>query len=249
MKILVPIKRVIDPYAKIRIKKDQSGIETQQVKMVINPFDEIALEQAIRFKEAGLATDVVVVSIGHLTVQESLRQALALGADRAIHILSDDSYCSMGMTQILLKIIEQELPDLVLMGKQSIDGEHSQIPQRLAAKLNWPQAMFASNIVVEHTTLSVTSEIDNGSETLEMNLPAVISVDLQLNQPRFVTMLGIMKAKQKPLQTIAIATLNVTLVSNMTTLAIKPPPIRNAGQVLESVASLVVKLKQAVTGL
>jgi electron transfer flavoprotein beta subunit len=243
MKIIVTVKRVIDPYVKIRINTDKSGVETQHVKMSINPFDEIALEEAVRLREQQLAAEVVAVSIGCVNTQETLRQALALGADRAILIHTDDPHCSLHIAKILQKIVQQESPDLVLMGKQSIDGDNNQTPQMLAALLNWSQAMFASKIIVQENNLQVTRETDNGLETLGMLLPAIVSVDLRLNEPRYASLPNIMKAKHKPLQIIPLASLELSLPEHIQIVSVQTPTIRSGGPLLESVQVLVDKLK------
>ena len=211
MKILVAIKRVIDPYVKIRVKADESGVETQNVKMSMNPFDEIAIEEAIRMKEAGHASEVVAVSIGSDTCQETLRNALALGVDRAILIRTDSMHCSLHIAKILEQVVHEETADLVLMGKQSIDGDNNQTPQMLAGLLDWPQATYASKIVFSGDKLDVTREIDGGLETLVVTLPAVISTDLRLNEPRYASLPNIMKAKQKPLAVRELESLNLNL--------------------------------------
>lgn len=246
MKILVAVKRVIDPYVKIRIKSDHTGIETQQVKMSINPFDEIALEEAIRLKEKNIATEVVVVSIGAETCQESLRNALALGADKAILVRSDNYLCSLNIAKILRSIVGKEQPHLVLLGKQSIDGDNNQTPQMLASLLNWPQATYASEIMVQGERVEVTREVDGGLETLAMNWPAVISTDLRLNEPRYASLPNIMKAKHKPLEVIELEDLALDLKEHIKVEEIMPPPKRNTGVKLTSVEELISKLKQEV---
>lgn len=246
MKILVAVKRVIDPYVKVRVKSDHTGVETQHVKMSMNPFDEIAIEEALRLLEKGIATEVVAVSIGDDGAQETLRQALALGADRAIHIQSNEIYVSLNIAKILKKIIERENPALVLLGKQSIDGDNNQTPQMLAALLGWPQAMFASNITISNHTAEVTREVDGGLETLLLSLPAIISTDLRLNQPRYASLPNIMKAKRKPLEQLRVEDLGLTLRAHVETLKIVPPSSRQAGVILDSVATLLDKLKNDV---
>lgn len=243
MKILVSVKRVIDPYVKVRVKSDQQGVETQHVKMSMNPFDEIAVEEAVRLREANIATELVVVSIGPESNQETLRQALALGADRAILLQTETAFCSLNIAKILKSVIEKEEPSLVLMGKQSIDGDNNQTPQMLAALLGWPQASYASKLRFENKELFVTREIDSGLETLALQLPAVVSVDLRLNEPRYASLLNIMKAKQKLLDKVAVDSLSLDLKPHIEVLNVSPPPGRNAGITLTSVAELMDKLQ------
>lgn len=243
MKILVTVKRVIDPYVKIRVKADGQGVETQNVKMAMNPFDEIALEQAVQWREKQIASEVVVVTVGQDDAQETLRQALAKGADRAILLRSTASYCSLNIAKILQHIVSQEQPDLVLMGKQAIDGDHNQTPQMLAALLDWPQATFASHMDFEEKQLVVTRETDQGLETLRLSLPAVVSADLRLNEPRYASLPNIMKAKQKPLNVLDVDTLNLNLKPHQQILSVKPPPGRQAGRLVSSVQELIHQLK------
>lgn len=245
MKILVPIKRVVDPYVKVRIKSDKTGVETAQVKMVINPFDEIALEEALRIREAKGEGEVVVVTIGAEICQETLRQALALGADRAIHIVSDILPCSFDVAQILLKVVLEEAPHLVIMGKQSIDGDSNQAPQMLAALLDWPQGMYISRLTFKSAdTIEVVREIDGGLETLDIDLPAVLSTDLRLNEPRYASLPNIMKAKQKPLIKKGIADYNVVLKPHTRIISVTEPPVRQAGVKLQSAQELAELLRQ-----
>lgn len=243
MKILVAVKRVIDPYVKIRVKGDQTGVETQQVKMSMNPFDEIAMEEAIRLREQGLATEIVAVSVGEESAQEVLRHALALGADRAILVTDSKNQCSLNVAKILQKIAQREEPGLILMGKQSIDGDNNQTPQMLAALLNWPQATYASKIAIEGASVQVVREIDGGLEILAMNLPAVISTDLRLNEPRYASLPNIMKAKRKPLDIISLESLGIVLKEHIQVLSVKAPSQRSAGILVDSVATLLDKLK------
>lgn len=240
MKTLVTVKRTVDPYAKIKVKGDKTGIET--VKMSMNPFDEIALEEAIRAKEKNIITEVVVVSIGNMQCQETLRQALALGADRAIHINTENAYCSANIAQILCYIAKREAPQLILMGKQAIDSDSNQTPQMLSALLGIPQATYASCIEFINNKVQVTREIDTGLETLELTLPAVISVDLRLNKPRYATLPNIMKAKTKPLECIALNDLKLNLKEHVKVLSIEAPAPRAPGIKLDSVESLIQKL-------
>jgi electron transfer flavoprotein beta subunit len=243
MKILVAVKRVIDFNVKVRIKSDGSGIETANVKMSMNPFDEIALEEAIRLKEKEVATEVVVVSIGNTAVQETLRNGLALGADRAIWIQTDLELESLSVAKILKAIVQQESPQLVILGKQAIDDDCNQTGQMLAALLNWPQGTFASKIVIDNQQLEVTREIDGGLETLQLKLPAVVTTDLRLNHPRYASLPNIMKAKQKPLTTIPLEQLSCDIKPHLKTLKLETPPTRKAGIKVTSVAELIDKLK------
>lgn len=245
MKILVPIKRVIDPYVKIRLKSDNTGVETAQVKMVINPFDEIAIEEALRIREMQGAVEVVLVGIGTENSQETLRQGLALGADRAIHIVSDNTLCSLDIAQILQQVVLNESPNLVIMGKQSIDGDNNQTAQMLAGLLNWPQGMYISKLTFNSKdSIEVIREIDGGLETLEINLPAVLSTDLRLNQPRYASLPNIMKAKQKPLIKMTLADYSVTLTPHTRVISVREPSMRQAGVRLQSAQELVEILRQ-----
>ncbi|MDI9817703.1 MULTISPECIES: electron transfer flavoprotein subunit beta/FixA family protein [unclassified Legionella] len=243
MKILVAVKRVIDPYVKVRVKSDNSGVETQNIKMSMNPFDEIAIEEAVRLLEKKIATEVIAVSIGPDASQETLRHALALGADRGILIRTDKKFCSLNIARILEKIVVEEQPALVLMGKQSIDGDNNQTPQMLAALLNWPQATFASKLTVEGETIEVIREIDGGLETLAMKLPAVVSTDLRLNEPRYASLPNIMKAKRKPLAIKDYETMGLDLNEHTQVISVTAPPSRAGGVRLESVNELIDKLK------
>lgn len=243
MKILVAVKRVIDPYVKIRIKSDETAVETQNVKMAMNPFDEIAIEEALRIKEAGHATEVVAVSIGGEACQETLRHALALGADSAIFVHTEVSHCSLHIAKIVEKLVHDEKPNLVLMGKQSIDGDNNQTPQMLAALLEWPQVTNASRLVFDDSTVAVTREIDGGLETLAVTLPAVISTDLRLNEPRYASLPNIMKAKRKPLEIRELASLNLNLKDHTRVLSVKAPSQRLGGIKVQSVQELVDKLR------
>lgn len=243
MKILVPVKRVIDPYVKIRVKPDGSGVEKQNVKMAMNPFDEIGVEEAIRMKEAGIAEDIVLVSIGDKSSQETLRHGLALGADRAIFVETDTPLLPINVAKVLTKVVEQEAPDLVLMGKQSIDSDNNQTPQMLAGLLNWPQVTYASVIKQESDQLLVTREIDGGLETLAVTLPAVVSTDLRLNEPRYASLPNIMKAKRKPLDTLALADMAIEMKEHVRQLKVQSPSARTAGERVQSVDELVEKLK------
>ena len=243
MKIIVAVKRVIDPYVKIRVKSDKSGVETQNCKMAMNPFDEIALEEALRLREKQFASEVIAVSIGSHTTQETLRHALALGADRAILVQSEERFEPLNIAKILKKIIEEEEPTLVLMGKQSIDGDNNQTPQMLAGLLNWPQATYASQLTVNEGCIEVVREIDGGLETLSLQLPAVVSTDLRLNEPRYASLPNIMKAKQKPLKIIELDAMGLSLKAHVEVLHIVAPSTRIAGVKVDSVAALLDKLQ------
>lgn len=243
MKIIVAVKRVIDPYVKIRVKSDHTGVETQNIKMAMNPFDEIAIEEALRLREKNWATEVIAVSIGGDSSQETLRHALALGADRAILVRTEETFESLNIAKILKKIIEDEKPALVLMGKQTIDGDNNQTPQMLAGLLNWPQATNASELVVDGEHLDVTREIDGGLETLKVTLPAVVSTDLRLNEPRYASLPNIMKAKRKPLDMLALETLGLSLKRHIEILKVNAPATRSGGVKVDSVAALLDKLQ------
>lgn len=243
MKVLVAIKRVIDPYVKIRVKADFSGVETQNVKMSMNPFDEIAVEEAVRLQEQKIATEIVAVSIGNDSSQETLRHALALGADRAILVQNSANFCSLNIAKILQKIAQDERPDLIIMGKQAIDGDNNQTPQMLAALLNWPQATFVSHLQVKGKTIEVRREIDGGLETLVAELPAVVSTDLRLNEPRYASLPNIMKAKRKSLSIVPLESLNLPLQEHREILSVEPPPIRKVGVMVNSVEELLDKLE------
>lgn len=244
MRILVAVKRVIDPYVKIRVKQDNSGVELKNIKMSMNPFDEIAVEEALRLRERQIATEIILVSIGGLDSQETLRHGLALGADRAILVSTDETHCSLNVAKILQNIVQREQVDLVLMGKQSIDGDNNQTPQMLAALLAWPQATFASKIDVQDSHVHIMREVDGGLETIDVHLPAVISTDLRLNEPRYASLPNIMKAKQKKLDIVELASLGLTLKQHIEILEVKAPSIRRGGVKLESVEALIDKLKQ-----
>jgi len=243
MKILVPIKRVVDYNVKIRVKADQSGVELANVKMAMNPFDEIAVEEAVRLKEAGKATEVVAVSAGTTQCQETLRTAMAIGADRGILIESDADLQPLAVAKLLKAVVDKEQPTLVVLGKQAIDDDSNQTGQMLAALLGWPQATFASKVEVAGDKVQVTREIDGGLETLSLPLPAVITTDLRLNEPRYATLPNIMKAKKKPLDTLKPADLGVDVTPRLTTLKVVEPAARSAGVKVADVAQLVEKLK------
>ena len=243
MKILVPVKRVIDYNVKVRVKADQSGVELANVKMAMNPFDEIAVEEAVRLKEAGKATEVVAVSAGVAQCQETLRTAMATGADRGILVESDAELQPLAVAKLLKAIVDKEQPQLVILGKQAIDDDSNQTGQMLAALLGWPQATFASKVEVGAESVQVTREIDGGLETLSLPLPAVVTTDLRLNEPRYATLPNIMKAKKKPLDTVKPADLGVDVSPRLTTLKVVEPAARGAGVKVADVAQLVEKLK------
>jgi electron transfer flavoprotein beta subunit len=243
MKILVCIKRVVDYNVKVRIKSDGSGIETANVKMSMNPFDEIAVEEAVRLKEKGIAKEIVAVSIGPDAVQETLRAALAIGADRAILVTLDHDIVPLHAAKLLKAVADEEKPDCIITGKQAIDDDASQTGQMLAALLNWPQGTFASKLEIDATHAVVTREIDGGLMTIKLKLPAVITTDLRLNEPRYISLPGIMKARTKPLAKKPAADLGVDLVPRTVVLKVEEPPIRKGGMKVKTVTDLVDKLK------
>jgi electron transfer flavoprotein beta subunit len=243
MKVLVTVKRVIDPYVKVRVKSDGSGVETANIKMTMNPFCEIAVEQAVRMKEAGVVTEIVAVSIGVPQCQETLRTAMAMGADRGILVETTAEVQPLGVAKVLKAVIAKESPQLVIMGKQAIDDDSNQSGQMLAALMNWPQATFVSNISVSGETADVTREIDGGLEKLTIKLPAVVTTDLRLNEPRYVTLPNIMKAKKKPLEVVKPEALGVDVAPRLKTLKVEEPPKRSAGVRVADVKELVHKLK------
>ena len=243
MKVLVTVKRVIDPYVKVRVKSDGTGVETANIKMTMNPFCEIAVEQAVRMKEAGLVTEIVAVSIGVPQCQETLRTAMAMGADRGILVETTAEVQPLAVAKVLKAVIEKEQPKLVIMGKQAIDDDSNQSGQMLAALMNWPQATFISNISVNGDAADVTREIDGGLEKLTIKLPAVVTTDLRLNEPRYVTLPNIMKAKKKPLEVIKPDALGVDVTPRLKTLKVAEPGKRKAGVMVKDVAELVDKLK------
>jgi electron transfer flavoprotein beta subunit len=244
MKVLVPVKRVIDYNVKVRVKADQTGVDLANVKMSMNPFDEIAVEEAVRLKEKGVATEVVVVSIGVQQCQETIRTALAIGADRGILILTDVDAEPLAVAKLLKAVIAEESPNLVIMGKQSIDGDNNAVGQMLAALLDWPQATFASKLEVSGDKASVTREIDGGLQTLEVDLPAVITADLRLNEPRYASLPNIMKAKKKEIAQKAPADYGVDVAAGLKVLKVTEPPKRGGGIKVDSAAELVGKLKE-----
>ena len=243
MKILVPVKRVVDYNVKIRVKADGAGVDLANVKMSMNPFDEIAVEEAVRLKEAGVATEVIAVSCGLAACQETLRTAMAIGADRGILVETDVELEPIAVAKLLKALCDREQPQLVICGKQAIDDDASQTGQMLAALAGWPQATFASKVVFADGKAAVTREIDGGLETLEISLPAVVTSDLRLNEPRYATLPNIMKAKKKQLDTVTPAELGVDVAPRLTVLKVSEPPKRSAGIKVADVAELVNKLK------
>lgn len=245
MKVLVPVKRVIDYNVKVRVKSDQSGVDLANVKMSMNPFDEISVEEAVRLKEAGTATEIVVVSIGPQQAQETIRTALAMGADRGILIKTDATVEPLAVAKLLAKVVEEEKPDLVILGKQAIDDDSNQTGQMLAALLDWPQGTFAYKIEKAGDKLNVTREVDGGLQTVALSLPAVVTVDLRLNEPRYASLPNIMKAKKKPIDEKAPDAYGVDISPRLTVVKVTEPPVRSAGIKVEDVAALVSKLKEA----
>ena len=243
MKVLVAVKRVIDYNVKPRVKMDGTGVDLTNVKMSMNPFDEIAVEEAIRLKEKGVATEIVAVSIGPAKAQETLRTALAMGADRAVHVTTDEEVEPLGVAKLLAKIVGEERPQMIILGKQAIDDDCNQTGQMLAALADLPQATFASKIEVADGFANVTREVDGGLETLKVKLPAVVTTDLRLNEPRYVTLPNIMKAKKKQMDIVKPADLGVDVKSHLKTLKVSEPPKRGAGVKVADVAALVAKLK------
>jgi electron transfer flavoprotein beta subunit len=243
MKVLVPIKRVVDYNVKVRVRSDGSGVETANVKMSMNPFDEIAVEEAMRLKEAGLASEVVVVSCGVSACQETLRTGLAIGADRALLVESEVELQPLAVAKLLQAVCVRETPGLVIMGKQAIDDDSNQTGQMLAGLLGWPQATFASKLKLADGRAQVTREVDGGLETVSIRLPAVVTTDLRLNEPRYVTLPNIMKAKKKTLDVLKPAELGVDVSPRLKTLKVEEPPVRKAGIKVADVQALVDKLK------
>jgi electron transfer flavoprotein beta subunit len=243
MKILVPVKRVVDYNVKVRVKSDGSGVDIANVKMSMNPFDEIALEEAMRLKEGGKVAEVVAISCGVAQAQETLRTAMAIGADRAILVESEAVLEPLAVAKLLKALADKEQPQLIILGKQAIDDDCNQTGQMLAALLGWPQATFASKVELDEKTVTVTREVDGGLEVLRLNLPAIITSDLRLNEPRYVTLPNIMKAKKKPLETVKPDELAVDVSARLTTLKVTEPPKRSAGVMVPDVATLVEKLK------
>ena len=243
MKILVAVKRVIDYNVQIRVKEDGSGVHTDNVKMSTNPPDDNAIEEAVKLKESGKVKEVVAITIGEEKAQETVRKALAVGADRGIHVKADSYIEPLGVAKILKKVVEKEKPDMVFVGKQAIDDDCNQTGQMLAAMLNWSQGTFASKINLKDKTIEMVREIDEGLETLELNLPTVVSCDLRLNEPRFASLPNIMKAKKKPIEQMVAKDLGVDLTNRIEQLKVEEPPKRKGGIKVANVAELVSKLK------
>jgi electron transfer flavoprotein beta subunit len=243
MKLLVAVKRVIDYNVKVRVKADQTGVETANVKMSMNPFDEIAVEEAVRLLEAGTATEVIAVSMGVQQCQETIRTALAMGADRGIHVKTDEELQPLAVAKLLAKIVEKESPDVVVLGKQAIDDDSNQTGQMLAGLLGWSQGTFASKIELADGKANVTREVDGGLETLSIALPVIITTDLRLNEPRYASLPNIMKAKKKPIDEMSPEDLGVDVAPRLKTLKVTEPAKREGGVKVESVAELVDKLK------
>ena len=243
MKVLVPVKRVVDYNVKVRVKADGSGVETANVKMSMNPFDEIAVEEAVRLKEAGVVKEILVVSCGTTACQETLRTALALGADRAILVETDVELQPLAVAKLLQAVVQKENPNLAILGKQAIDDDCNQTGQMLSALLGWSQATFASKVKIADGRAEVTREVDGGLETISVKLPAVITADLRLNEPRYVTLPNIMKAKKKPMETLKPDALGVDVSPRLTTLKVEEPPKRKAGVKVPDAKALVEKLR------
>jgi len=243
MKVLVAVKRVIDYNVQIRVKEDGTGVNVDNVKMSTNPPDDNAIEEAVKLKESGKAKEIVAVTIGEEKAQETVRKALAVGADRAIHVKSDSYIEPLGIAKILKKIVEKEKPDLVFLGKQAIDDDCNQTGQMLAAMLGWPQGTFASKIQHKDKSIEVTREVDEGLETIEINLPAIITCDLRLNEPRFASLPNIMKAKKKPIEQLNAKDLGLNILNRIQQIKVEEPPKRKSGIKVASVAELVSKLK------
>ncbi|MFT3856699.1 MAG: electron transfer flavoprotein subunit beta/FixA family protein [Aquabacterium sp.] len=243
MKVLVPVKRVVDYNVKVRVKSDGSGVDIANVKMSMNPFDEIAVEEATRLKEKGVVTEIIAVSVGPTQCQETLRTAMAIGADRGILVETGDEVQPLAVAKVLKALVDKEKPDLIILGKQAIDDDSNQTGQMLAALAGLPQGTFASKVEVAGGKVNVTREVDGGLETVALNLPAVVTTDLRLNEPRYVTLPNIMKAKKKPLDTVKPADLGVDVAPRLKTLKVAEPPKRSAGVKVPDVATLVSKLK------
>ncbi|MCH9643513.1 MAG: electron transfer flavoprotein subunit beta/FixA family protein [Gammaproteobacteria bacterium] len=244
MKILVPVKRVVDYHVKVRVKPDGSAVETQNVKHAINPFDEIALEEAVRLKEQGIANEVVAVSIGGAICEETLRHALAMGVDKAVLVETETVLESLGIAKVLHAIVSQQSAELVIMGKQAIDDDCNQTGQMLAALLNWPQGTFASKLKIKDSTAEVTREVDDGLEVLRLQLPCVITTDLRLNEPRYIKLPNIMKAKQKSIDKVAFSDLDLNIKPHVSVTSVETPPKRKAGVKVADFAELMQKLQQ-----
>ncbi len=243
MKVLVPVKRVVDYTVKVRVKADGSGVETAKIKMSMNPFDEIAVEEAVRLKEAGIVTEIIVVSCGPTACQETLRTALAIGADRAILVETDVELQPLAIAKLMKAIAAKESPGLAIFGKQAIDDDASQTGQMFAALMGWPQATFASKVKIDGQAMQVTREVDGGLETIAMSLPAVVTTDLRLNEPRYVTLPNIMKAKKKPMEVLKPDVLGVDVTPRLKTLKVEEPPKRKSGAKVADAKALIDKLR------
>jgi electron transfer flavoprotein beta subunit len=243
MKVLVAVKRVIDPNVKVRVKADETGVETANVKMAMNPFDEIGVEEAIRMREAGTVEEIVAISVGARQVQETIRTALAMGADRGIHVSTDEDVQPLAAAKLLKAVVEKEQPQIVILGKQAVDDDAGQTGQMLAGLLGWSQATFASKIVLGDGDAEITREVDGGLETLKVSLPVVVTTDLRLNEPRYASLPNIMKAKKKPIEEMTPADLGVDAAPRLKLVKVVEPPKRKAGVKVESAAELVDKLK------
>ncbi len=243
MKVLVAVKRVVDYNVKIRVKADKTGVELANVKMSMNPFDEIGVEEAVRLKEKGVATEIVAVSMGPTQAQETLRTALAMGADRGVLVQSDAELQPLAVAKLMKAVVDKEQPKLVILGKQAIDDDSNQTGQMLAALLGWPQATFASKLTIEGDDMTVTREVDGGLETIAVKLPAIVTTDLRLNEPRYASLPNIMKAKKKPIDTLTPDALGVDVAPRLETLSVEEPPKRSAGIKVPDVATLVAKLQ------
>ncbi|MEK9594426.1 MAG: electron transfer flavoprotein subunit beta/FixA family protein [Rhodospirillaceae bacterium] len=243
MKVLVPVKRVIDYNVKVRVKADKSGVELANVKMSMNPFDEISVEEAIRLKEAGKVDEIVAVSVGPQQCQETIRTALAMGADRGIHVLHDGDTEPLAVAKMLKALVDKEAPGLVIVGKQAIDDDCNQTGQMLSALLGWSQGTFASKLDIEGDAIHVTREVDGGLQTVQLKMPAVVTSDLRLNEPRYASLPNIMKAKKKPIDQVAPGDLGVDPAPRLQTVKVEEPATRDAGQMVEDVAALVEKLR------
>ena len=245
MKVLVPVKRVIDYNVKVRVKSDQSGVDLANVKMSMNPFDEISVEEAVRLKEAGIVTEIIAVSVGPQQAQETIRTSLAMGADRGILIKTDEMVEPLAVAKLLAKVVAEESPDLVILGKQAIDDDCNQTGQMLGALLDWPQGTFASEVKIDGAKISVTREVDGGLQTVALDGPAIVTVDLRLNEPRYASLPNIMKAKKKPIDMKEPSDYGVDMTPRLAVVKVTEPPVREAGEKVEDVATLVEKLKAA----
>lgn len=243
MKILVPVKRVVDYNVKVRVKADQSGVETANVKMSVNPFDEIAIEEAVRMKESGIATEIIAFTMGVQQAQEQLRTAMAIGADRSIHVVTDQDIEPLAVAKTLVKIVEKESPDLIILGKQAIDDDSNQTGQMLGALLGWPQGTFASKVEKDGDKIHVTREVDGGLETVALSLPAIITTDLRLNEPRYASLPNIMKAKKKEIESLTPADLGIDITPRLSIVKVTEPSKREAGIKVPDVDSLIDKLR------